>query len=142
MATGQSNIYTDLDLDFIKNPISGDVSIKKDLEAVKRSLRNLLLYKRYEKPFQPEFSADLKSLLFENNSPVYLSVMKKKIEDTIRSFEPRIEYLNVDFSSYVSSSGYEFGDFDSNSLTITITFSVYTFQLEREVLNVVLERVR
>lgn len=142
MATGPSNIYSDLDLDFIRNPISGDVGIKKDIEAVKRSLRNLLLYKRYEKPFQPEFSADVQSLLFENNSPVYLTAMKRKIEDAIRSFEPRIEYLDVQFSSYVSSSGYEFGDFDSNSLTITIRFSVYTFPLEREELNVVLERVR
>jgi phage baseplate assembly protein W len=142
MPTGPSNIYSDLDLDFLRNPISGDIGIKKDLEAVKRSLRNLLLYRKYEKPFQPEFSADLESLLFENNSPVYLTVMKKKIEDSIRSFEPRILDLDVQFSSYISSSGYSFGDFDSNSLTITIKFSVYTFPLETEELNVVLERVR
>jgi phage baseplate assembly protein W len=142
MPTGPSNIYSDLDLDFLRNPISGDIGIKKDLEAVKRSLRNLLLYRKYEKPFQPEFSVDLESLLFENNSPVYLTVMKKKIEDSIRSFEPRILDLDVQFSSYISSSGYSFGDFDSNSLTITIKFSVYTFPLETEELNVVLERVR
>lgn len=142
MPTGPSNIYSDLDLDFLRNPISGDIGSKKDLEAVKRSVRNLLLYRKYEKPFQPEFSADLQSLLFENNSPVYLTVMKKKIEDSIRSFEPRILNLDVQFSSYISSSGYEFGDFDSNALTITIKFSVYTFPLETEELNVVLERVR
>jgi len=139
---GPKNVYLDLDLDFGKNPISGDVNKKNDVEAVKRSVRNLLLYRKYEKPFQPEFSADLQSLLFENNSPVYLSVMKRKIEDSIRSYEPRIIDLDIQFSSYISSSGYEFGDFDSNSLTIKILFSVYSFPLEREELNIVLERVR
>lgn len=129
-------------MDFLKNPITNDVNLKKDIEAVKRSLRNLLLYRRYEKPFQPEFSADVQSLLFENNSPVYLTVMKKKIEDSIRSFEPRIAELNVQFSSFTTVTGQEFGDFDTNALNVKISFSVYTFPLEIEELNIVLERVR
>jgi len=129
---GLTKVYSDLDLDFGRNPINGDVNKKIDVEAVKRSLRNLILYRRNEKFFQPDFSADIQGLLFENNSPVYLSVMRTSIENSIRNYEPRINNLKVDL----------IGDFDSNELLVKLTFSVASFPLNQQEVNIVLERIR
>lgn len=129
---GPKEVYKDLDLDFTRNPISGDVSKKIDVEAVKRSLRNLILYRKNEKFFQPNFSADVQSLLFEHNSPVYLSLMRTSLEDAIKSFEPRINNVKVNFTE----------NYESNDLYVKIYFSVASFPLNLEEMNVVLERVR
>lgn len=129
---GPKDVYKDIDLDFGINPISGDVSKKVDVEAVKRSLRNLILYRKNEKFFQPNFSADIQSLLFEGNSPIYLSLMRRNLEEAIKAFEPRINNIKIDFSQ----------NYDSNDVYVKIYFSVSSFPLSIEELNVVLERVR
>ena len=129
---GPKDVYKDIDLDFGINPISGDVSKKVDVEAVKRSLRNLILYRKNEKFFQPNFSADIQSLLFEGNSPIYLSLMRTRLEEAIKSFEPRINNLKVVFSE----------NYETNDLFVKIYFSVASFPINLEELNVVLERVR
>ena len=68
MAT--KNYFTDLDLNFHPNYLDGDVTFKINEEAVKRSLRNLILIRRYEKPFHPEITSGIQDLLFENPNPV------------------------------------------------------------------------
>ena len=52
--------YRDLDLDFVPHPVTKDISIKTNDEAVKRSVRNLVLTNAYEKPFHPEISSDVR----------------------------------------------------------------------------------
>jgi len=131
MTIGPTNIYSDIDLDFIKHPLSGDVTTKKDLEAVKRSLRNLILYNRYEKPFQPTIFTGIKSLLFEHNTPIYSAIAKNKITEIIRRYEPRINELRVEV---VQKD-------DSNDLEIKITFSVRSFP-DIQQATFVLERLR
>ena len=64
----KKNYFRDLDFNFQPNPITKDVAVKEDGEAVKRALRNLILLKRYEKPFHPEISSGVQDLLFESHS--------------------------------------------------------------------------
>ena len=63
--TAIKNEYSDLDILFTAHPISGDVTTKKDSDAVKRSVRNILLTNNYERPFKPNFGANLRAMLFE-----------------------------------------------------------------------------
>ena len=58
--------FSDLDLDFTLNPISKDVNILRDNEAIKRSVRNIVLYNFLEKPFKPTFGGNVTAQLFEN----------------------------------------------------------------------------
>ena len=58
--------YSDLDLDFLPNPITKDVPLKYDVEAVKRSIRSLVFTNKYERLFQPDIDAGIHKLLFEN----------------------------------------------------------------------------
>ena len=62
----KTKIYSDIDLRFTANPISGDVAKKYDVNAVKQSLRNLVLTQYYERPFQPNLGSPIYKLLFEN----------------------------------------------------------------------------
>jgi phage baseplate assembly protein W len=129
MAT--KNYFRDLDFNFQPNPITKDVAVKEDGEAVKRALRNLILLKRYEKPFHPEISSGVQDLLFENYNPVTYAVMKSQIEDIIRRHEQRIENLEVSFDPSP----------DQNSITINILFTIINKQ-EVFQTSIFLERTR
>ena len=61
-----NRIYSDLDLDFTRNPVTSDVVKLTDVEAVKRSVKNLIQTNHYERPFHPEIGSDVRALLFEN----------------------------------------------------------------------------
>jgi predicted component of type VI protein secretion system len=128
---GPNNVYSDIDLDFIRHPITSDVPVKRDMESVKRSLRNLILYNRYEKPFNPEIFTGLRSLLFENTSPIFLAVMETRIKELIRNYEPRIDQLGVDVSPVE----------DEYQLNITIRFTTIALP-EVEEVSFTLERIR
>jgi phage baseplate assembly protein W len=89
MANTLKNIYSDIDLTFIPNPVTGDVSLSYDEQAVIRSIRNLLLTNFYERPFQPKLGSNLNAFLFENTSAITSSALEKEISAVIRNYEPR-----------------------------------------------------
>jgi len=127
----KKNYFRDLDLSFQANPVTKDVAAKEDAEAVKRAIRNLILLKRYEKPFHPEISSGVQDLLFENYNPVTYAVMKSQITDMIRRYEPRVENLEVTFNPSP----------DQNAITISILFTIINKQEIFET-NIFLERTR
>ncbi len=95
MATALKKIYSDLDLSFNRNPVTGDIAISYDEQAVLRSVRNLLLTNRFERPFQPNLGSNLTGLLFENTTPDMESIIATEIRDCITNYEPRVSF---DFS--------------------------------------------
>jgi phage baseplate assembly protein W len=91
----RKNIFKDLDLDFTAHPVTGDISQKTDEEAVKRSVRNLILMTRYDKPFRPEIDSRIYRLLFEPVSPLVALAIRSNIMDIISSYEPRARLNDV-----------------------------------------------
>jgi phage baseplate assembly protein W len=85
----RKNLFKDLDLDFSPHPMTGDVPQKKDEEAVKRSIRNLVLMNKYDKPFKPEIDARLSKLLFEPATPITAVMLRSNIIDLLNRYEPR-----------------------------------------------------
>lgn len=106
--------YRDLDLDFDVHPTTKDVIRKFDVEAIKRSVRHLILTQFGEKPFQPEIGSRVMSLLFEPISPLSAIIMEDEIRNTIENFEPRVRVTTVLVSAEV----------DSNRFDIQIIFDV------------------
>ena len=102
MATIDSNIrartkpYSDFDFPFKKHPVTKDVPIKRDVEAVKQSVRNILLTRRGEKFFDPDFGGSLTEFLFENFDPIVEAEMNQRIVNTLRNYEPRVKVLNIE----------------------------------------------
>ena len=87
--------YSDLNLDFTPHPITGDVAILTDRESIKRSVRNLVLTARYDRPFKPELDAGVRKYLFEPMTPVTVVKLKNAIENVVKSSEPRAELVDV-----------------------------------------------
>ena len=108
-----------------------DVLIKINEEAVKRALRNLILIRRYEKPFHPEITSGIQDLLFENPSPVVYGVLQSHVEELIRKYEPRVNDLMVKFST----------DYDNNAVVVNIKFTITNRPTILET-NILLERTR
>ena len=124
--------YSDLDLFFTKKTVGSDVNKVTDIQAVKRSLRNLINLNEFEKPFHPEIAGGIRDMLFENMSPIVAAVLARKIEDVIQNFEPRCRLVSVR----------ALPDFDRNIYNVTIEFYVVNAPTELVDLSVMLERLR
>ncbi len=124
--------YTDLDLFFGRKASDRDVSEVVDVQAVKRSIRNLVLLNTYEKPFHPEISSGVRGMLFELMTPIIASILARKIEDVIENFEPRARLTSVR----------AIPDFDRNSYIVSIEFYVVNTPTELVDLTIFLERLR
>ena len=90
-----TRIYKDLDLDFGRNVVTNDVNKLTDVEAVKRSVRNLINTNHFERPFHPEIGSNLRAMLFELFSPQMNHAISKEIDLLIRNYEPRCRLVNV-----------------------------------------------
>ena len=90
-----ARIYKDLDLDFQKNTATKDIQKLTDIEAVKRSVRNLIKLNHYEKPFRPEIGSNLRAMLFENITPQITHAISKQIDLLIKNYEPRCRLVQL-----------------------------------------------
>ena len=106
--------YADLDFDFKAHPVTKDVVLKYNEEAVKKSLKSLIMTYKYERPFQPSINSRIKKLLFENITPVMGVNLKSNIEDVIREHEPRVDLRGVDVIV----------DEDQNRIKVDIFFNI------------------
>jgi phage baseplate assembly protein W len=107
------NLWKDLDLLFRVHPVTGDVVTRTDVEAVKRSVRNIVLTNKYERPFKPNFGTSLRELLFELNTSRQLKKVQRRIKETLEKTEPRIMNVSVLLSNN-----------DSNEVNITIIYDI------------------
>lgn len=123
-------ITKDIDLNFNINPLTGDLNKKTDSDAVKQSLRTLLLLGLFEKPFNSDLNANIRGFLFEN----YLLDADKELQQNIiriiTKYEPRVTLKNV----IVAAAP------DQNSIDITVEY--YFTGNKEEILNFSLERTR
>src|SRR6056300_1679218 len=94
-STRSSRIFKDLNLDFQQNTATKDIQKIKDIEAVKRSVRNLINTNHYEKPFHPEIGSNLRAMLFEPMTPLTALNLQRKVAEVINNFEPRVNLVQI-----------------------------------------------
>tara|TARA_R110001632_G_scaffold27305_2_gene73343 strand:+ start:189 stop:593 length:405 start_codon:yes stop_codon:yes gene_type:complete len=102
-----SRIYKDLDLSFEANPATGDVSKKVDVNAVKQSMRILMLSNFYERPFDPLKGANLRGLLFENISSLRASSLETIILNLFENYEPRTKIESIQVNANYAANRYD-----------------------------------
>ena len=129
-------IYKDLNHFFTKHPTSKDVSKVTDVQAIKRSVRNLVLLNRGEKPFHPEIGGNVHGSLFENFTPIAEIELRTAIQSTLSTYEPRVVLEEVKVND---DSGYSL---DQNKLGITISFSMVNVPNVVHDVEVFLDKVR
>ena len=101
-----TRIYKDLDLDFGRNTVTNDVNKLTDVEAVKRSVRNLINTNHFERPFHPEIGGNVRALLFEPMTPLTALNLQRKIEEVLNNFEPRAKITQILADPDIDRNGY------------------------------------
>ena len=124
-----SKIYSDIDFTFTKKPVTGDIALSYDTQAVIRSIRNLLLTRNYERPFNPDLGSSLDALLFELISPLVAPAIEREIQTMIENYEPRATIDTVTVTPLTDQNAYNiFLSFYIENATLPTTV---TLLLER-----------
>ena len=123
--------YSDIDLSFGKNPDTGDILKKKDANAVKAAVRNLILTDFYERPFQPYIGTGIRGLLFELSDNFMDIQLEKNIRLAIQNSEPRARILSLNIDNKP----------DQNTIDVRLEFQVITTR-ENVSLELTLDRLR
>ena len=125
------SFYKDLDLDFTRNVVTNDVVKIEDVNAVKRSVKNLIQTNHYERPFHPELGCGIRELLFENFTPLTGIFIRRKVEEVITNYEPRARLSQVSVNEQP----------DRNAIEVTVNFYVMNMP-EPVSVTTLLQRIR
>ena len=129
--TRNTRIFSDIDLNFTAHPVTKDIARRFDENAIKASLKNLVLTANYERPFHSEIGSPIRALLFELPSPLVTATLRKALIEMLSGLEPRVEIIDIIVNFRP----------DSNDLIVSIEFKI--INTERPLtLDVVLERTR
>jgi phage baseplate assembly protein W len=103
----QNTTYSDLDLRFLPQPGTKDVSLSYDEQSVIRSVKNLILTSPFERPFQPLLGSQINKLLFEPINPLTAGLLEDEIVRTINNYEPRASVANISINAYPDQDAYQ-----------------------------------
>jgi phage baseplate assembly protein W len=131
LLTVQQEYYSDFLADLNFHSVKNDLLRNTNEEAVKGSIRNLLLTNRGERLYDSNIGSDIRKILFENFSPAMESVLADLIRTTIENHEPRAKIIDI----FVNS------DVDSHFVVVTLVFSVINKE-EPITLELILNRIR
>lgn len=131
--TNTEEFYSDFQNNLTIHPIKKDLTRLVNEEAVKRSIKNILLTDYYERRFRPKFGANIRKYLFENITPLTLKAIQSDVTMAIGTYEPRARIIDIKVSA----------PSDSNEVDITVTFTTIN-RLEPITVsaNISLNRVR
>jgi phage baseplate assembly protein W len=121
-----SRSFKDISLSFKRHPVTNDIAVLKNADAIKRSVRNLVQTIPNERFFNSTIGSDVKNLLFEN-APGFIdfgtaAIIEKQIFTTIENYEPRVTNLEVNVEPRP----------DTNEFEVNVIFDVVgqTFPLQ------------
>lgn len=124
-------LFSDIDMDLAIDPLTNDVSAITGENTVRQALKNLLRFRKYDKPFHPEIDSGIMDLLFEPASSIIMFQMKRKITDMIHSYETRVRGVQVDIVDMMDENAYKI------DVQFQIQNSVQTYRA-----TVIVERIR
>lgn len=125
----RSRSFSDLLISMSKNPFTSDVSSVKNDNAIKQSIKNLVLTSPGEKPFQPLVGSRVNNLLFEPLDGFTADAIRDEIINTINQYEPRVELTQIDVTPI----------YEGNKLNVTIEYRIVGLPIV-ETISFVLQR--
>ena len=124
--------FKDISMSFQSNPLNNDLIVLKNVNAITRSIRNIVLTTPGEKFFDPDFGSNVSKLLFENVDDITASQIQEEIEFSINNYEPRVKLLSVEVNP----------DFDNNLFDTIITYEVVGADVPPQALEFALQSTR
>ena len=127
-----SQSFRDVSASFKVNPITDDLIVVTNANAIARSIRNLIMTVPGERPFNPALGSNVSRLLFDPMDQMTSMNIRSEIEHTINKFEERVELLEVIVNPNV----------DENEYDIIIKFKIIGIEIEPQQLQFALELTR
>lgn len=124
--------FKDLNITFKPHPVTADLTTVKDEAAIKQAIINLLLTNKGERLFAPQIGSSLSNLLFEILDYGTASLVNTEIQNTLKSYEPRIRILSLSTDP----------NFDDNGFDVELVFEVVGREDLPRTINFFLERTR
>jgi phage baseplate assembly protein W len=127
-----SRSFKDISLSFDPHPITNDLPVLVNQQAIRRSIRNLVQTIPTERFFNPILGSDVRQSLFEFVDFGTASVIRDQILNTILNFEPRVNDVDVQVDPRP----------DENEFEITIIFNIIGQEIPTQQFSFILEATR
>jgi len=127
-----SKPFKDISATFQSNPLNSDLIALKNENAISRSIRNLILTKLGDKPFQPDLGSEVYESLFETLDQITASSIQQQIENTIIKYEPRIDLKDVLVKANIPN----------NAFDVLINYEIIGIEASRQQITFALELTR
>lgn len=124
--------FKDISASFQVNPLNFDLIGLKNENAIARSVRNLVLTQRGERPFAPSLGSGVNGLLFENMDSVTASVLRDEIVEVITNYEPRVELIDVTVTAVP----------DENAMNVRVQYRIIGIEAPAQQLTFALQPTR
>ena len=90
-----SRAFKDINLSFKRHPVTNDVVVIRDEDAIKRSVKNIIFTILGEKPFEPDFGSVMNESLFDLSTSLSEIRISDEITSSLNNYEPRIDNIEV-----------------------------------------------
>ena len=127
-----SRVFKDINLSFKRHPVTNDLVVIKNEDAIKKSVKNIIFTILGEKPYVPLFGTSVNNSLFELSNPLDHIRISDEISSTLLNYEPRISNIQVTVSNYP----------DSHELNATIQYDITGVASSSQTVDVILQPAR
>ena len=127
-----SRVFKDINLSFKRHPVTNDLVVIKNEDAIKKSVKNIIFTILGEKPYVPLFGTSVNNSLFELSNPLDHIRISEEISSTLLNYEPRISNIQVTVSNYP----------DSHELNATIQYDITGVASSSQTVDVILQPAR
>ena len=124
--------FKDISMTFQTNPLTSDLIVLKNENAIARSVRNIVFTIPGEKFFDEDFGSRISQALFENINDISANIIKNEIESSLKIYEPRVNVREVEVSP----------NFDQNEFNVTIIYEIIGADVPAQELQFVLQSTR
>ena len=127
-----SRSFKDISLSFEPHPVTKDLPVLKNANAIRRSVRNLVQTIPGERFFNPLLGSSVYDSLFDLYDFGVSTLIQEEIITTIDNFEPRVENVQVRVDPRP----------DVHNFDVTIFFDIVGQELRSQVFSFILEATR
>ena len=128
MVLKRSKTFRDINLSFKMHPITNDLMVLKNEDAVKRSVVNIVMTVIGEKPFLNDFGSQMNASLFELDTSLHYISIENQIISALNNYEPRILIDEVKVNI----------DGENNEMSALISYNIVGMEMDMQEIDVLL----
>ena len=132
MVLKRSKTFRDINLSFRMHPITNDLMVLKNEDAIKRSVVNIVMTVIGEKPFLNDFGSQMNASLFELDTSLQYISIENQIISALNNYEPRIRIVEVRVTI----------DGENNEMSAQISYDIIGMNFDTQEIDVLLHPAR